>query len=554
MKKRFALALAILMILMVAIPASADETDPKLVVDNLYGFTANDLNGNQYTGEIFGEYDVTILNHWAVWCGPCLQELPHLQQMYATYESQGINVMGLFGVDSNNTIASGIEISEQYGLTYPSIVANDSQMLVDLVNSCQFIPNTFFIDSEGNILEWVVGGLSYDEFENKALGWQERLAEGIDPEAEAKLNEAMNVEGGTLKFATDFEGWFGFKAVQDGDRYVGMSGNKYIGDLESTVTTTVQLNAGQSLSFDYRVSTEEGYDFMRFLVNGVQVLEHSGIIDWTTYEFTAPETGSYTFTWTYEKDEAADDNEDAIYIDNVYVSDGDEPVPTPEPPVTTFDVKVFDPAVEIAINGEIYFEAADKYYIANNQDNIVTIGIAIPEGVDLDRCYIQNPFDWWTPKYFSDLPYENGYYIYSSEIDSLNTTGNCYSDIQIYIDQEYNVDEHYPNMLINVYGTPEDVDAFCAEYENVTWEYVEPEQPTPTPEQPTPTPEQPTPTPGQPTPTPEQPTPAPEQPTPTPGGEDPSDPPKAGGVSFALIGAAFAAIGSTAAVIRRKRR
>ena len=66
MKKRFALALAILMILMVAIPASADETDPKLVVDNLYGFTANDLNGNQYTGEIFGEYDVTILNHWAV--------------------------------------------------------------------------------------------------------------------------------------------------------------------------------------------------------------------------------------------------------------------------------------------------------------------------------------------------------------------------------------------------------------------------------------------------------------------------------------------------------
>ena len=83
-----------------------------------------------------------------------------------------------------------------------------------------------------------------------------------------------------------------------------------------------------------------------------------------------------------------------------------------------------------------------------------------------------------------------------------------------------------------------------------------PEQPTPTPEQPTPTPEQPTPTPEQPTPTPEQPTPTPEQPTPTPvqPTPEPEDPPKAGGVSLAIAGAAFAAIGCAGIVIRRKRK
>ena len=60
-------------------------------------------------------------------------------------------------------------------------------------------------------------------------------------------------------------------------------------------------------------------------------------------------------------------------------------------------------------------------------------------------------------------------------------------------------------------------------------------EPTPTPEQPTPTPEQPTPTPVQPTP-------------------EPEDPPKAGGVSLAIAGAAFAAIGCAGIVIRRKRK
>ena len=53
----------------------------------------------------------------------------------------------------------------------------------------------------------------------------------------------------------------------------------------------------------------------------------------------------------------------------------------------------------------------------------------------------------------------------------------------------------------------------------------------------------------EPTPTPEQPTPTPVQPTP-----EPEDPPKAGGVSLAIAGAAFAAIGCAGIVIRRKRK
>ena len=213
-----------------------------------------------------------------------------------------------------------------------------------------------------------------------------------------------------------------------------------------------------------------------------------------------------------------------------------------------FTVDVHDPALEIDVWGQLWFNAADKYYIANTEDDTFTMGVAVPEGVSLDRCYIQTAYDWWQPVFFTDLPYENGYYIYSGPIDSIYTTGYNFTDVQIYVDQEYNPDEHYPTMIINVYATPDDADSFCSEFEGSGWEYIDdPGDPTPTPEQPTPTPEQPTPTPEQPTPTPEQPTPTPGQPTPTP-----EDPPKAGGPSLIIVGALTVAGGGIGLIVRRR--
>lgn len=84
--------------------------------------------------------------------------------------------------------------------------------------------------------------------------------------------------------------------------------------------------------------------------------------------------------------------------------------------------------------------------------------------------------------------------------------------------------EHWPDMIINVYATPEDVDSFCSEFEGAGWEYID-EPSTPTPVDPTPTPEAPTPTPELPTPEPEDPTPVPEDPTPEPGDPTPSPDP-----------------------------
>lgn len=236
-----------------------------------------------------------------------------------------------------------------------------------------------------------------------------------------------------------------------------------------------------------------------------------------------------------------------------------------------FTVEVHDPALEINVWGELWFNAANEYYIANHEDDMFTISVTIPEGIDLSRCYIPSAYDGWLPVFFSELTYENGCYTYTGPIDSILTTGYNFTDIQVYVDQEYNPDEHWPDMIINVYATPEDVDSFCSEFEGAGWEYIDepstptPVDPTPTPEAPTPTPELPTPEPEDPTPVPEDPTPEPgdptpspdpADPTPTPAPEDPDDPPKAGSASLIILGIAAiaSAAGMAGVAVLKKRR
>ncbi len=38
---------------------------------------------------------VLIIDFWATWCGPCMQEMPHVQALYATYHPQGLEILGV---------------------------------------------------------------------------------------------------------------------------------------------------------------------------------------------------------------------------------------------------------------------------------------------------------------------------------------------------------------------------------------------------------------------------------------------------------------------------
>ncbi len=140
----------------------------------------------------------------------------------------------------------------------------------------------------------------------------------VTVKATPTIDEALNVPGGTLHFDNNVGSYsFSVDLSSDEGRVSAVSTNQGVSSSSSTITLTAQLNAGDELSFDWRVSSETRYDVFKFLVNGTKVEEISGDTSWATYTYTAAAAGEYTFSWTYSKDGSVDRNDDCAWLDNV---------------------------------------------------------------------------------------------------------------------------------------------------------------------------------------------------------------------------------------------
>ncbi len=84
---------------------------------------------------------------------------------------------------------------------------------------------------------------------------------------------------------------------------------------------------GETVTFWWKVSSEEGYDFLRFLADGALVEEISGEVDWSLVSHTIPAGQTETLRWEYVKDESVAEGADAGYIDElVFASEDSLPV------------------------------------------------------------------------------------------------------------------------------------------------------------------------------------------------------------------------------------
>ena len=137
---------------------------------------------------------------------------------------------------------------------------------------------------------------------------------------DTSLFDSLNVAGGSLQFGTSQP--YGFEAVTEGDRFLAKSNNAGVGNSTATLTTTVQMAAGDTLTFDYFYSSENNFDWYRFKANGTEVQKLSGNTNsaWATYTYTAAADGAYTFEWSYSKDNSVNRGEDCVKIDNVAFS------------------------------------------------------------------------------------------------------------------------------------------------------------------------------------------------------------------------------------------
>jgi thiol-disulfide isomerase/thioredoxin len=137
--------------------APAGVTGP---VDTLYKETLPDAKGvatplAQYKGKAM------LVNFWAPWCGPCVQEMPELSALAAGEEGKKLQVIGI-GIDSPSNIA---EFSDKYKITYPVLVAGMSgtELSRQFGNSGGGLPYTVLIGADGQVKKTYLGKLKFDE-------------------------------------------------------------------------------------------------------------------------------------------------------------------------------------------------------------------------------------------------------------------------------------------------------------------------------------------------------------------------------------------------------
>ncbi len=104
---------------------------------------------------------VVLLDFWATWCGPCKESIPHLIQLYKSYQDKGFELIGM-STDKAGDVEMVRRFVKSMDIPYPIIMTPDEVARSYKITG---LPTTVLIDKEGKVREKIVGF-------NSAIGQQ----------------------------------------------------------------------------------------------------------------------------------------------------------------------------------------------------------------------------------------------------------------------------------------------------------------------------------------------------------------------------------------------
>ena len=90
---------------------------------------------------------VVMVNFWATWCGPCRQEMPHLEALYERYNSLGFTLLGVNVEDNPEGAKKWLE--ENGPVTFPVLL--DPKNEVSKLYKVQTMPTTVLVARDGTM-------------------------------------------------------------------------------------------------------------------------------------------------------------------------------------------------------------------------------------------------------------------------------------------------------------------------------------------------------------------------------------------------------------------
>lgn len=186
MKKITAIVCAVLLIALMLVPVSAEGTKGAVGM-NVSNFSGTDLlTGQTINGAMLGNAVCNVINEWATWCGPCVNEMPHFNTLHEYYSSTpelDVQIFGSVYYSNGCNASTAAAFLSQNGYNWPNI--GEDSVLAAVFNNSNAIPNTIIVDRHGVVRHMTTGSFSSAaSLQSYIEGWYETLLaeEGpIDP-------------------------------------------------------------------------------------------------------------------------------------------------------------------------------------------------------------------------------------------------------------------------------------------------------------------------------------------------------------------------------------